>query len=179
MSLDELTTESAPAQQPRAVNWVVLGVIWACSVLMACLGVWAVMNNNLLQASWAQDDAAQASHDALVESLDVMAPLWEQLDLPVDERSQVAIESGARIGRPGSPVEVSSQLRVNEPQQIGIVTTARSEGITSLLVTIVRYDAGGTPSGSAAVCEVGVDYDGQSCEQIVEESLRTFTAPGG
>ena len=179
MSLDELTTESAPAQQPRAVNWVVLGIVWACSVLMACMGVWALMNNNLIQASWAQDDAAQASHEALVESLDVMAPMWEQLDLPVDERSQAIIESGARIGRPGSAVQVSSQLRVNAPQRIGMVTTARSEGITSLLVTIVRYDAGGAPSASAAVCEVGVDYDGQSCEQIVEENLRTFTAPGG
>ena len=179
MSLDELTTEAAPTKQPRAVNWVVLGIVWACSVRMACMGVWALMNNNLIQASWAQDDAAQASHEALVESLDVMAPLWEQLDLPVDERSQAIIESGARIGRPGSAVQVSSQLRVNAPQRIGMVTTARSEGITSLLVTIVRYDAGGAPSASAAVCEVGVDYDGQSCEQIVEENLRTFTAPGG
>jgi len=179
MSLDELTTEAAPTKQPRAVNWVVLGIVWACSVLMACMGVWALINNNLLEASWAQDDAAQASHEALVESLDVMAPMWEQLDLPVDERSQAIIESGARIGRPGSAVQVSSQLRVNAPQRIGMVTTARSEGITSLLVTIVRYDAGGAPSASAAVCEVGVDYDGQSCEQIVEENLRTFTAPGG
>ena len=179
MSLDELTTEAAPTKQPRAVNWVVLGIVWACSVLMACMGVWALMNNNLIQASWAQDDAAQASHEALVESLDVMAPMWEQLDLPVDERSQAIIESGARIGRPGSAVQVSSQLRVNAPQRIGMVTTARSEGITSLLVTIVRYDAGGAPSASAGFCEVGVDYDGQSCEQIVEENLRTFTAPGG
>ena len=157
MSLDELATEVAPEAQPRTVNWIVLGVVWASSVLMACIGVWAVLNNNLLQASRAADDAARTSHDELVESVNVMGPLWPQLDLPVDERSQAVIESGARIGRPGSPVEVSSQLRVNEAQRIGVVTTARSEGITSLLVTIVRYDAGGTPSGSAAVCEVGVD----------------------
>jgi hypothetical protein len=174
MSLDELTEEIAPAhrQAPGAGRWVLFGVAMLCAVLSACLGVWAVMNNNIQQAP-------RANHDALLESIDLMGPMWEQLQLPVGQRSQAAIESGARLGRPGSDIEVTPEMRVNEPNRIGVATTVRSDGITTVLVTIVRTDLGGNSSALGSGCEVGSTIEDMSCEEWVNEQFTTYTAPKG
>lgn len=172
MSLDELTEEIAPPQRPSTARWVLFGAAMLAAVLSACVGVWAVMNNSIQQAP-------RAHHDALLESVTLMPTMWEQLQLPVDERSRAVIESGARLGDPTSPIEVTPELRVNEPNRIGVATTVRSDGITTVLVTIVRKDAGGSSSAFGNGCEVGSTMDGMSCEDWVNKQFTTFTAPSG
>jgi hypothetical protein len=108
-----------------------------------------------------------------------MPPMWEQLQLPVDQRSQVVIESGARIGGPGSAIEVTPELRVNEPNRIGVATTVRSDGITTVLVTIVRNDLSGSSDALGSGCEIGTSVDGLTCEDWVNKQFTTWTAPGG
>ncbi len=172
MSLDELTGEVAPATESNRLRWAFTVVAALASVSLTCFAMWALGHN-----AGASD--ARANHDAIVESVDLMGPMWEQLDLPVDQRSQAVIESGARLGRPGSAVEVTPQLRVNEPNRIGVVTTVRSDGITTLLVTLVRHDDGGNASAMGSGCEPGTTIDGMSCEDWINDTLASFTAPGG
>lgn len=173
MSIDELATTTVPAPSPGPKSrWRMAPLIGAtlAALTMAAIGGWAIGNN-------AASSGARAHHDALVESVGLMPPMWEQLQLPVDERSQAAIESGARLGGPTSEMEVTPQLRVNEPNRIGVATTVRSDGITTLLVAIVRNDAGGNSSALGNGCEVGTTIDGMSCEDWVNAQFNTFTAP--
>jgi hypothetical protein len=172
MSIDELTRETAPAAPERRVPWVPIVIASVAAVAVLIATVWVV-------ASRTASSTARASHDAVVESVNTMSVLWEQLALPVDERSQQVIEGAASLGGTGGPVNVSTQLRVNAPNRIGVVVTVTSDGITTLVLQMVRTDAGGNQSAIGTGCEVGVDYDGQTCEQIIESELATFTAPGG
>lgn len=172
MSIDELTRDTAPAAPERRARWapIVIGSIAAIAVLIAA--VW-------ITASRTAASTARASHDALVSSVSTMGVLWTQLALPVDQRSQTVIESAATIGGFGGPVDVSTQLRVNAPNRIGVVVTVTSDGMTTLILQMVRIDAGGNESAIGTGCDLGVDYDGRTCEQIIEDELRTWTAPGG
>lgn len=172
MSLDELTAEVAPPTAPNRLRWAITVIAGLASISLTLFAMWTLGHN-----AGASD--ARAHHDAIVESVDLMGPMWEQLDLPVDQRSQAVIESGARLGRPGSDIEVTPQLRVSEPNRIGVVTTVRSDGITTLLVTLVRHDAGGNSSAMGSGCEPGTTIDGMPCEEWINDTLASFTAPGG
>jgi hypothetical protein len=172
MSLDELTEEVAPATAPNRLRWAITVIAGLVSISLTCLAMWTLGHN-----AGASDP--RANHDALLESVTLMPTMWEQLQLPVDERSQAVIESGARLGSPTSEIEVTPELRVNEPHRIGVATTVRSDGITTVLVTIVRTDLGGNTAALGSGCDVGSTIEGMSCEEWVNEQFSTFTAPTG
>lgn len=174
MSIDELTRDTAPAAPERRTKRTAITIAAAAVAGIAVLAATAWIVAGRTEAS-----TARAHHDSLLESVQLMAPMWEQLDLPVDQRSQAAIESGARLGSAGTDMQVSPQLRINAPNRIGVVTTVRSDGITTLLVTLVRHDAGGNASAVGTGCEVGTVVDGMPCEAWVENQLSTWHAPGG
>lgn len=171
MSIDELTRDTAPTAPERRTHRARIAVAAIAAIALLVAAVWVV-------ASRTAASSARAHHDALLESVQLMPPMWEQLQLPVEQRSQAAIESGARLGSSTSEMQVTPQLRVNEPNRIGLVSTVRSDGITTLLVAIVRNDAGGNGSALGTGCEVGTTVDGMSCEDWINDQLNTFTAPG-